>query len=101
MSVRIDEQEVRHVAHLSRLRLGDQEIRRLSRELSAILDYMDQLNRLDTAEVEPTAHPLPVRNVFREDRTQESLGPDSALANAPQREGTFFRVPKVLDQDSA
>lgn len=101
MSARIDEQEVLHVAHLSRLKLTTEEIGRLSAELSTILDYVDQLNRLNTDGVEPTAHPLPVRNVFREDRVGESLDPQEALSNAPQREQTFFRVPKVLDQQSA
>lgn len=101
MRSRIDEQQVRHVAHLARLELTDEQVDRLSAELSAILDYMDQLNRLDTDDVEPTAHPLPVRNVFRNDEVEPSLDPETALANAAQREGTFFRVPKVLDQDDA
>ena len=98
MSDKIDEQQVRHVAHLARLKLTDEQVDRLSAELSAILDYVDQLNRLDTDDVEPTAHPLPIRNVFRDDEVEPSLDPETALANAPQREGTFFRVPKVLDQ---
>ena len=98
MSTEIDEQQVRQVAHLSRIRLSDAEVSRLGSELSVILDYMGQLNQLDTDGVEPTAHPLPIRNVFRPDEPHPSIDPDDALANAPQREGTFFRVPKVLDQ---
>ena len=98
MGNKIDERQVRHVAHLARLELTDEQVDRLSTELSAILDYMDQLNRLDTEGVEPTAHPLPIRNVFRDDEVEPSLDPETALANAPQREGTFFRVPKVLNQ---
>lgn len=101
MSTKIDEQQVRHVAHLARLKLSDDEVSRFSRDLSDILDYVDQLNRLDTEGVEPTAHPLPVRNVLRPDQVRESIDPEQAVGNAPQREGTFFRVPKVLDQDSA
>ena len=97
MGTKIDEDQVRHVAHLARLRLTDDQVDRLSAELSAILDYVDQLNRLDTNDVEPTAHPLPIRNVFRDDQAQPSFDPETALANAPQRERTFFRVPKVLD----
>jgi aspartyl-tRNA(Asn)/glutamyl-tRNA(Gln) amidotransferase subunit C len=62
---------------------------------------MAQLNELDTSEVEPTAHALPVINVFREDSPGPSIDPGLALDNAPQREQTFFRVPKVLDQDGA
>jgi aspartyl-tRNA(Asn)/glutamyl-tRNA(Gln) amidotransferase subunit C len=101
MRSKIDEQTVRHVAHLSRLKLTDEEVNRLSTELSAIIDYFDQLQRLPTDGVEPTAHPLSMRNVFRDDLVQESLDAEQALANAPQREQTFFRVPKVLDQDGA
>ena len=98
MSTEIDEQQVRQVAHLSRIRLSDAEVSRLGSELSVILDYMGQLNQLDTDGVEPTAHPLPIRNVFRQDEPHPSIDPEDALANAPQRQGTFFRVPKVLDQ---
>lgn len=101
MSTRIDERQVRHVAHLARLELTDEQVDRLSVELSAILDYVAQLDRVDTEGVEPTAHPLPIRNVLRDDRVSTSLDPQSALANAPDREGTFFRVPKVLDQGNA
>ncbi|MCH7813024.1 MAG: Asp-tRNA(Asn)/Glu-tRNA(Gln) amidotransferase subunit GatC [Planctomycetes bacterium] len=101
MSTCIDERTVRHVAHLSRLQFSDQEVRRLAVELSAILEYVEQLNRVDTADVEPTAHPLHLRNVFRDDTPQPSIGPTAALANAPQSEQTFFRVPKVLDQGGA
>ena len=98
MGNKIDERQVRHVAHLARLELTDEQVDRLSTELSAILDYVDQLKCLDTNDVEPTAHPLPIRNVFRDDEVEPSLDPETALANAPQREGTFFRVPKVLNQ---
>ncbi len=100
MTTRIDEEQVRHVAHLARLRLTAEQVDRLAVELSAILDYMAQLNRVDTESVEPTAHPLPIRNVLRDDEVASSLDPETALGNAPQREGTFFRVPKVLNQDT-
>ena len=101
MSSGIDEQEVHHIARQSRLKLTAHEVDRLSTELSTIVDYVDQLNRANTDGVEPTAHPLPVRNVFREDRVGESLDPQEALSNAPQRDQAFFRVPKVLDQQGA
>lgn len=91
--------QVRHVAHLARLKLTDEEIHRYAAEISGILDYVDLLNELDTSSVEPTAHPLPLRNVLREDEIRPSIGPEDALANAPQRQDTFFRVPKVLQQD--
>ncbi len=98
MKVGIDREQVRQVAHLARLRLTDSQVDRLRGDLSDILDYMNLLGRVDTRGVEPTAHPLPLRNVLREDRPGASLTPEAALANAPEREQTFFRVPKVLDQ---
>ena len=90
--------DVEHIAKLARLKLSEQEIERYQRELSAILEYVDQLNELDTDNVEPTAHPLPVHTVLREDEIAPSYEPDKALQNAPQRGGSFFAVPKVLDQ---
>ena len=101
MADRINESLVRHIAMLSRLKPTDEEVRLFSEQLSAILAYMDQLNEVDTTNVQPTAHALALSNVFRTDSPQPSMTPDEALANAPQRDGHFFAVPKVLDQDSA
>lgn len=101
MAHKIDEAQVRHISHLSRLNPTDDEVRLFSEQLSAILEYVEQLNEVDTSDVPPTAHALPVQNVFRTDEPRRSLSPDQALANAPQREGSFFAVPKVLDQESA
>ncbi len=98
MAKRIDESLVRHIAHLSRLKPSDDEVRLFSDQLSAIIEYVEKLNEVDTTDVEPTAHALPVHNVFRDDVPAECLTPDQALANAPQRDGSFFGVPKVLDQ---
>ncbi len=100
MSQSIDQAEVRHIMQLSRLNLTDEEIERFSEQLSSILQYVEQLNELDTADVEPTAHALPIHNVFREDEATSPLPVDAVLANAPQREQGFFKVPKVLDQES-
>jgi len=100
MASRIDEQQVRHIGMLSRLELTDEEVRLFSEQLSQILAYFEKLQELDTQDVEPTAHALPINNVFREDEPGEPFDPDTALANAPEREANFFRVPKVLDQDS-
>lgn len=96
----IDEQKVRAVAKLSRLDLADDEVAAFSRQLSAILEYVEKLNELDTTSVEPLAHCLPISNVFREDKAKESLGVEKTLANAPQRDGEFFKVPKILDDSS-
>ena len=101
MAPSIDEAAVRHVAHLSRLKVTDEEVARYALQLSKILDYMAQLNELDTTDVKPTAHPLPVSNVFREDTEKPPLTPDRATVGAPQCQDGFFRVPKVLDQESA
>ena len=97
----IDENMVRHVATLARLKLSDAEVARFVDELSAILGYIDQLNEVDTSDVAPTFHALPVVNVLREDELGESLPVAAALANAPDRWGDFFRVPRVLDQQRA
>ncbi len=101
MPLRIDEAQVRHIAMLSRLELSDAEVAEFSGQLSAILAYVEQLNQLDTDGIEPTAHPLPLRNVFRPDEPHEPLNTGDALANAPQRAGNFFKTPKVIEQDSA
>ncbi|UCD30602.1 MAG: Asp-tRNA(Asn)/Glu-tRNA(Gln) amidotransferase subunit GatC [Planctomycetota bacterium] len=96
----MDESIVRHISLLARLNPSDEEIRLFSEQLSSILEYIDLLNEVDTTDVPPTAHALEVHNVFRVDQPGKSLKPDQALANAPQRDGNFFAVPKVLDQDS-
>jgi aspartyl-tRNA(Asn)/glutamyl-tRNA(Gln) amidotransferase subunit C len=100
MSQTINEDQVRHISHLARLKPTDEEVRLFSKQLSDILAYMDQLNEVDTENVPPTAHALPVHNVFRPDESGVCFDPDRALSNAPQRDGSFFAVPKVLDQDS-
>lgn len=101
MATRISEAEVRHISYLSRLNPSDAQVAQASEQLSAIIEYMEQLNEVDTSQVPPTAHALPASNVFREDMPVPGLTPDAALANAPQRDGTFFALPKVLEQDSA
>lgn len=101
MSERISEEQVRQVARLARLKLTDEQLRRYAVDLAAILDYVEQLEGVDTEGVEPLSHPLALGNVFREDQVGPSLAPDAALANAPQRQDNFFRVPKVLDRGDA
>ena len=98
--MKIDEAQVRRVALLSRLELSDQEVSQFSTQLSAIFEYIEKLNELDTDNVEPLAHCLPVHNVFREDVPKPSLSNEAALANAPERENEYFKVPKILDDNS-
>ena len=93
----MDIQEVRKVARLARLEMSEADLLVMARQLSAILEYVDSLKNLNTDNVEPLAHPLPVQNVFRDDEPGTSLFPDEALCNAPARLGDFFAVPAILD----
>jgi len=95
MAITLD--DARWIAHLARLELGDTELETISRQLSAILDYIQQLKEVDTDGVEPLAHPLPIQNVFRPDEPVPSLTADEALANAPKRIGQFYGVPAVFE----
>ena len=97
----ISKSEVQKVAKLSRLQLSQAEIDELTSQLGAILEYVEKINELDTENVEPLAHSLPVSNVFREDEIKQSLGTEKTLANAPQTDGDFFKVPKILDDSDA
>lgn len=90
-------EEVRWVAHLARLRLTDAEVDAMARQLSAILDYIQQLQPVNTDGVEPLAHPLDLANVFREDEPAPSFSLEQALANAPDRRDPFFGVPAVFE----
>jgi len=100
MAERIGKVQVRKVAKLSRLELSEGEVEEFTGQLSAILDYMEKMNELDTTDVEPLAHCLPISNVLRGDCVKDSLGTERTLANAPQRDGEFFKVPKILDESS-
>jgi aspartyl-tRNA(Asn)/glutamyl-tRNA(Gln) amidotransferase subunit C len=86
-------EEVLHVARLARLALTDEEVERFREQLSAILEAVGTVAELDLADVAPTSHPLDVVNVWAEDEPRPSLGVEEALANAPERDGNFFRVP--------
>ena len=93
---RVSRADVEHVATLSRLALTDDEIEQLTGELGAILDYAAEVSALDTADVPPTAHPLPLVNVFRPDDPRPGLDRDEVLAEAPAAEDGQFRVPRIL-----
>ena len=93
---RVSRADVEHVATLSRLALTDDEIEQLTGELGAILDYAAEVSALDTADVPPTAHPLPLVNVFRPDDPRPGLDRDEVLAQAPAAEDGQFRVPRIL-----
>jgi aspartyl-tRNA(Asn)/glutamyl-tRNA(Gln) amidotransferase subunit C len=89
--------EVEHVANLARLTFSDEEKELIRSQLDAILSYVGKLAELDTTGVEPTSHVLPIVNVFKDDVPGGSLSPDEALANAPERSGDFYSVPKIIE----
>ena len=96
----IDSDLVRHIGVLSRIELSDEQVEVLTGQLGSILRYFDKLQELDTEGVEPLAHAADVFNVLADDAVQASLAPDRALANAPARDGDFFKVPKVIGDSS-
>ena len=87
---------VQKVAHLSRLKLTDEEVARFGRQLGDVLTYVELLNTVDTTGVEPMAHAVALANVFAEDQPRNSLDREDALANAPKRDDECYRVPAVL-----
>ena len=89
----IDREQLLHVAHLARLELREDEIERLEGQLNDILAAVSKVSELDLADVPPTSHPHDVVNVWAEDEPRPCLSADDALANAPEREGDFFKVP--------
>ena len=89
----IDREQVLHVAKLARLKLSDEEVERMSGELSAILEHVDNINELDLEGVEPTTHVVPLENVLRDDEPRPSLTRERALEPAPDADATGFRVP--------
>jgi aspartyl-tRNA(Asn)/glutamyl-tRNA(Gln) amidotransferase subunit C len=91
--VGITREEVLHVADLARLALTEEEIERLGEQLGAILEAVGKVSELDLSGVAPTSHPLELTNVWAADEPRPSLPPEDALANAPEREESFFRVP--------
>lgn len=94
--MKISKKEVEHVAHLARLTLTEEELDRMTDQLDNILSYVDKLGELNTNEIVPTSHVLPICNAFREDIVQESLQRNEALKNAPQQNGVMFQVPRII-----
>ena len=95
--MKITPEEVGRVAILARLELEDGEEKQLAAQIDGILLYIDKLNELDTSEVEPFTNPLAAVNAFREDKVTNQPRAEALLANAPETEGTFFRVPKIIE----
>jgi len=95
MPVHID---IERVAHLARIALTDEELASYSEQLVNIIEHAERVQALPTDGIEPTSHPLPMVNAFRDDVVTESLPRDDALAGAPDAEDGYFRVPKILDE---
>lgn len=97
---KIERSDIEKVALLSRLSFTPEEADRFAGQLSTILEYADKITSLDTENVEPTSHSIPMTNVFRDDAPRPSLTPDEALANAPEAEDQCFRVPPIIQESS-
>ena len=93
----IDIKEVERIAELARLALTDEEKSLYAKQLAKIIEYFDELKAVDTTGIEPMAHALSMTNVLREDVVVPSLGCEVLLSNAPEREGSLFKVPKIGD----
>lgn len=95
--MKLSREEVEHIADLSKLTLSDGEITRYQEQLSAILEYFDRLQELETEDIPPTATVLPLRSVMRDDDARPPLDREKVLENAPEAEDGCFRVPAVLE----
>lgn len=91
-------EEVAHVAHLARLELSDADVAHFAGQLSAVLEHVEAIRRLDLSGLAPTAHPLELENVLREDERRPSLPRDEVLAAAPASENGQFLVPRILGE---
>ena len=95
--MKLTREEVLHIARLARVALTEQEITRMSEQLSDLLEHFEVLQKVDTEGVEPTAQSVTLQSIMREDEVRPSLPPEDVLANAPRREEDFFRVRPVLE----
>jgi aspartyl-tRNA(Asn)/glutamyl-tRNA(Gln) amidotransferase subunit C len=95
--MQVDEATVRRIARLARIKVTDAEAKALEKELSGILDWVKQLDEVDVGNVEPMTRVIPMTLKKREDTVTDGEIPEQVLANAPQREGDFFVVPKVVE----
>ena len=96
MSNTIDSDVVKNIATLSRITIADDQLAAFSDQLGSILEYFNKLNELDTENVEPMSHALDITNVLSEDILGDSLTAEQATQNAPERDGVFFMVPKII-----
>ena len=95
----IDREEVRKVANLARLNISEAEEAEFTTQLNSILEYFDQLSELDTTDVKPTTRAIETSNITREDRITPFPNKEELLKAAPEQQGDFFRVPKIISSD--
>ena len=93
----ITTEEVKHVATLARLEFNEEDVQQFAHQLARIIDYIGKLNELDTTDVPPTSHVLPIRNVVKPDVAKSSYPRDDILEAAPSAEEGYFEVPKVIE----
>ena len=93
----ISKEQVKHVAHLARLAVTEEEVEQLTKDLADIIEYAELLNELDTDNVEPTTHVLEMKNVMRKDEARQWISQEEALKNAPDKKDGLFRVPSILE----
>ncbi len=94
---RISKEEVKHVANLARLAITDDETEKLQKQLDSIITFAEQLNELDTENIEPTTHVLHMKNVLREDKASKGLPREEVLKNAPDQQDGQIRVPGIME----
>ncbi len=92
-------EEIYHIAELAHLYLTEEKAEALARDLSGILEYVEKLRELNTDNIEPMMHAVPLKNVFREDEVGEGISREDALRCAPLHDGEYFLVPKILEVD--
>lgn len=97
--MKITKETVEYVAHLARLDLKPEEVEAYTLQIDKILEYMESLNSLNTDNVEPTTHPVPVACVMRDDIAKPSFAAEESVGNAPHRIDTFFKVPPIIEQE--
>jgi len=93
----VSKKDVKYIADLARLEFTEEETESLAEDMNQILDYMEQLNELDTENVKPLNHVIELQQNLREDQKETPLDHDDALKNAPDADSDYFRVPKVID----
>jgi len=95
---KLTKEEVKHIAHLARLAITEEEAEKFSEQLGKITEYVETLNELDTTDVEPTSHVLPIVNVMREDVAKKGLELEKVLLNVKEHENGLIKVPPILEE---